>query len=146
MAEVQQIQTRLNAKVRDSINKTREERGYEVNSLQREVESMRELVARYEQHLAHRNHAIDGITRSLSKVRHMCNSRKYWGVWREQLAEARALRLKLRLAEQYNVRRMKRRSWEGWRSLIVGRWKARVERACQARAQQVHSYGTTSLR
>ena len=127
----------MNAKVRDSINRTREESVFEINSLQRELESMRELVLRYELSLSHRNSAIDGITRSLSKVRRTCIARKFWGVWREQLAQARCLALKMRLAEQFNVRRVKRRSWEGWRSLIVGKWKARVERACQARAQQV---------
>ncbi|KAI6650422.1 Centrosomal protein POC5-like [Oopsacas minuta] len=142
LAEVQQIQTRLNAKVRDSINRTREERAFEVNSLQRELESMRELVTRYEMSLSHRNQALESITRSLSKVRHVCNARKYWGLWRERLAEARGMALKVRLAEQCNVRRMKRRSWEGWRSLIVGRWKARIERACQARAQQVCTHLT----
>ena len=127
----------MSAKVRDSINRTREERVFEVNNLQRELESMQDLVTRYELSLSHRNNAIDGVTRSLSKVRRACTVTKFWGVWRKQLVQARCLALKMRLAEQFNVRRVKRKSWEGWRSLIVGKWRSRVERACQARAQQV---------
>lgn len=42
-----------------------------------------------------------------------------------------------KLANRYHERRLQQRVWEAWHSLIENKWRTRVERACQAKAQEV---------
>ncbi|XP_047412467.1 centrosomal protein POC5 isoform X5 [Sciurus carolinensis] len=42
-----------------------------------------------------------------------------------------------KLADQYFQRTLLKKTWKGWRSIIQRQWKEVVERACQARAEEV---------
>uniref|UniRef100_A0A8D1G8J0 Centrosomal protein POC5 n=1 Tax=Sus scrofa TaxID=9823 RepID=A0A8D1G8J0_PIG len=42
-----------------------------------------------------------------------------------------------KLADQYFQRTLLKKVWRGWRSLVQKQWKEVVERACQARAEEV---------
>jgi len=43
----------------------------------------------------------------------------------------------MRLASQHHNRALQRKAWRMWHSIIVDKWKRRVEKACQAKAQEV---------
>ena len=42
-----------------------------------------------------------------------------------------------RLAAKHYERRQMTRVWAGWHSIIEAKWRQRVEKACQSKAQEV---------
>lgn len=42
-----------------------------------------------------------------------------------------------KLASRYHERRLQQKVWEAWHSVIENKWRSRVEKACQAKAQEV---------
>lgn len=42
-----------------------------------------------------------------------------------------------KLAARHYERRLSQKVWDSWHSVIVDKWRSRVEKACQAKAQEV---------
>lgn len=49
----------------------------------------------------------------------------------------RSFRFMSKLADQYFRRTLLKKVWRGWRAVVQKQWKEVVERACQARAEEV---------
>ena len=43
----------------------------------------------------------------------------------------------MKLAERHYSRSLTQKVWAGWHSVIENKWRLRVEKACQAKAQEV---------
>jgi centrosomal protein POC5 len=57
--------------------------------------------------------------------------------WRLRLNDQKREALASNLARRYYERTLAQRSWAAWHSLVENKWKQRVEKACQAKAQEV---------
>ncbi|KAH3802583.1 hypothetical protein DPMN_156261 [Dreissena polymorpha] len=42
-----------------------------------------------------------------------------------------------KLAKKHHERCLSRRVWDAWHSVIETKWRVRIEKACQAKAQEV---------
>ncbi|XP_061116741.1 centrosomal protein POC5 [Conger conger] len=137
MEELRRWKVAFVEKHRMELGREREKHAAHVSGLNAEMDSLKELLNTYETSNQRKDQLISTLTQRVERERERVEMMRTFTQWRLKQSSARDEALGSRRAEQHYVLQLKRRVWAGWFSLIQGRWRARVERACQLRAQEV---------
>ncbi|KAJ8405660.1 hypothetical protein AAFF_G00316400 [Aldrovandia affinis] len=102
-----------------------------------EMSSLKELLHTYETSNQRKDQVISTLTTRVQKEREKVEMMRTFTQWRLQQSNARDEARGCKVAEQHHRLQLKRKVWVAWHSLIQSKWKEQVERACQARAEEV---------
>ncbi|KAM9138551.1 centrosomal protein POC5 isoform 2-T2 [Pangshura tecta] len=115
----------------------KEKHAAHVRQLNNQMENLRELLHTYEISIGRKDEVITNLSHAIDKQKERIELMKKFTRWRIQHVEARQEAYANRLADrQFQIALMKR-VWAAWRSLSEARWKEKVAKACQLRAEEV---------
>uniref|UniRef100_A0A8C4VLZ7 Centrosomal protein POC5 n=1 Tax=Gopherus evgoodei TaxID=1825980 RepID=A0A8C4VLZ7_9SAUR len=115
----------------------KEKHAANVRQLNNQMENLRELLHTYEISIGRKDEVITNLSHAIDKQKERIELMKKFTRWRIQHVEARQEAYGNRLADrQFQIALMKR-VWAAWRSLTEARWKEKVAKACQLRAEEV---------
>ena len=137
LAEFGQAKCRIAGNYHFMLSKEKEKHKNEMRQLREETDSVRELLATYEISLSRKDQVISNLTQSLHRHRDRLEMQRRFAEWRQQHTDRKREAFCSKLAAQHYERTLYRQIWNAWHSLLVGKWRHRVERACQAKAQEV---------
>ncbi|MBZ3871594.1 Centrosomal protein POC5 [Sciurus carolinensis] len=80
---------------------------------------------------------ISSLSHAIGKQKERIELMRTFFHWRIGHVSSRQDVYECKLADQYFQRTLLKKTWKGWRSIIQRQWKEVVERACQARAEEV---------
>lgn len=137
MAEFSQSKIRIVEHGRQQLIKEKEKFAAEKNQIQNEMESLKELLHTYEQSLQRKDQVISNLTNAMQKQREKVEMLKKFNEWKLKHIDRKREIFASKLAARHYERRLSQKVWDSWHSVIVDKWRSRVEKACQARAQEV---------
>ncbi|OWF49978.1 centrosomal protein POC5-like [Mizuhopecten yessoensis] len=137
LAEYGQSKIRIVEMGRQQLLRAQEKHVSEMTALQNEVESMKELLHTYEQSISRKDQVISNMTHALQKQRERHDLLKKFGEWKIKHNDLKREKFAGQLAAKHYERKMTRTVWDAWHSVIESKWRNRVERACQGKAQEV---------
>nr|XP_022312821.1 centrosomal protein POC5-like isoform X1 [Crassostrea virginica] len=137
LAEFSQAKIRIVERSKQTLIREQECSAAERANLQNEIERMKELLHTYETSIQRKDQVISNLTQALGKQRDKQEAMRTFSEWKVQHVDLKREKFAEKLANRYHERRLQQRVWEAWHSLIENKWRTRVERACQAKAQEV---------
>ena len=102
-----------------------------------EIEASRQAAATLQVALQQKDAIIKNLSDAVAKEKDHTVQAKQFYAWQMQLNDRKREHLASILARRHARLTELRKSFRGWRLIIENKWKDRVERACQARAQEV---------
>ncbi|NWS27016.1 POC5 protein, partial [Polioptila caerulea] len=108
-----------------------------VKQLQNEMENLKELLHTYEISIGRKDEVITNLTQALEKQKERVELMRKFTLWRIQHVKARQEEYAIRMADRHFQTALMKKVWAAWRSLNEGKWKEKVSRACQLRAEDV---------
>jgi len=109
----------------------------EEDALRNQIENQNELLHAFEKSIHQKDVVITNLTNTLQKQRDKQEKLKILLTWKLKNNDEKREKFASKLAEKHYKRSIVSKTWLGWRNVIEMRWKQRVERACQARSQEV---------
>lgn len=137
LAEFAQCKMGLFEKQKQLLMQEKRRHGIEMHKLMNEMESQKELLLTYEQTLTHKDSIVTNITNAIHKQRERNELMKAFTLWKIRHCDEKRESFASKLARRHYKHALKSRAWSAWRSVIESKWKQRVEKACQAKAQDV---------
>uniref|UniRef100_A0A8C5TX48 Centrosomal protein POC5 n=1 Tax=Malurus cyaneus samueli TaxID=2593467 RepID=A0A8C5TX48_9PASS len=108
-----------------------------VKQLQNEIENLKELLHTYEISISRKDEVITTLTKSLDKQKERVALMRNFAIWRIQHVKAKQEEYANRIADRHFQTALMKKVWTAWRSLTQAKWKEKVARACQLRAEDV---------
>lgn len=137
LAEFSQAKIRIVERSKQTLIREQECSASERANLQNEIERMKELMHTYETSIQRKDQVISNLTQALSKQKDKQDAMKTFSEWKVQHVDLKREKFAEKLASRYHERRLQQKVWEAWHSVIENKWRSRVEKACQAKAQEV---------
>ncbi|XP_061413973.1 centrosomal protein POC5 isoform X3 [Lethenteron reissneri] len=109
----------------------------EVAQLHAQLGDLRQLLHTFDKSVKCKDQVISNLTNGLQKEKEKMEKLRAFTHWRLRHADEQQEVFCSRLARQHYHRALTKKVWAAWHSLVEIRWQQRVERACQARAQEV---------
>uniref|UniRef100_S4RU66 Centrosomal protein POC5 n=1 Tax=Petromyzon marinus TaxID=7757 RepID=S4RU66_PETMA len=109
----------------------------EVGQLHAQLGDLRQLLHTFDKSVKCKDQVISNLTNGLQKEKEKMEKLRAFTHWRLRYADEQQEVFCSRLARQHYRRALTKKVWAAWHSLVEIRWQQRVERACQARAQEV---------
>ncbi|XP_050842854.1 centrosomal protein POC5 isoform X1 [Serinus canaria] len=103
----------------------KEKQATQVKQLQNEIENLKELLHTYEISISRKDEVITNLTQALEKQKERVMLMRKFTLWRIQHVKAK------------QETALMKKVWAAWRSVSEERWKDKVARACQLRAEDV---------
>ncbi|XP_073240879.1 centrosomal protein POC5-like isoform X1 [Porites lutea] len=137
LAEFAQCKMGLFEKQKQLLMQEKRRHGVEMNKLMNEMESQKELLLTYEQTLSHKDSIVANVTNAIQKQKERSELLKAFTVWKLRHCDEKREGFASKLARRHYNHTLQSLAWTAWRSVIESKWKQRVEKACQAKAQDV---------
>ncbi|XP_071942230.1 centrosomal protein POC5-like [Antedon mediterranea] len=137
LAELSQAKLKLLHKHRQSIQSEKNRHAQEVNQLKDEMSRLQELIHTYQKSTERKDGVITNLTNAMQKQKQRFEMLKKFNSWKLRHSEDRREVFTGSLAHKHHQRQLMQKVWAGWRGIIEAKWKQRVEKACQAKAQEV---------
>ncbi|XP_066270366.1 centrosomal protein POC5-like [Branchiostoma lanceolatum] len=137
LAEFTQAKIALIERHRQEMRAEKERHAREVNQLQNEIESLKELMHTYEQSIERKDQVISNLTQALQRQKEKFDMLRAMVQWKLRHADERREAFASNLARKHYEQKISSRVWAAWHGVIEAKWRQRVERACQAKAQEV---------
>jgi len=137
LAEFAQCKMGLFERQKQLLLQEKRRHGVEMNKLMNEMESQKELLLTYEQTLSHKDSIVANITEAIQKQKERSELMRAFTLWKIRHCDEKREGFASKLARKHYKHALKLRAWNAWRSVIESKWKQRVEKACQAKAQDV---------
>ncbi|NXU35796.1 POC5 protein, partial [Drymodes brunneopygia] len=115
----------------------KEKHAAQVKQLQNEVENLKELLHTYEISISRKDEVITNLTRALGKQKERVELMRKFSLWRIQHVKAKQEEYANRIADAHFRTALMKKVWAAWRSVSEVKWKDKVTRACQLRAEDV---------
>ncbi|KAG8524611.1 Centrosomal protein POC5 [Galemys pyrenaicus] len=80
---------------------------------------------------------ISSLSHAIGKQKERIELMRTFFHWRLGHVKSRQDAYESKLADEYFQRTLLKKAWKGWRSVVERKWKDVIERACQARAEEV---------
>nr|XP_015219719.1 PREDICTED: centrosomal protein POC5 isoform X1 [Lepisosteus oculatus] len=122
---------------RRELKKEREKHASQMAEFVTEMDNLKELLHTYEISNQRKDEVISNLTQGIERQREKLELMRTFTHWRIQHSEAREEAYANSLADQHYRLMLKKKVWAAWHSVIEVNWRERVERACQARAEEV---------
>ncbi|XP_014107847.1 PREDICTED: centrosomal protein POC5 isoform X3 [Pseudopodoces humilis] len=108
-----------------------------LKQLQNEMENLKELLHTYEISVRRKDEVITNLTQALEKQTDRVELMRKFTLWRIQHVKAKQEEYAVRMADAHFRTALMKKVWAAWRSLSEERWKDKVAKACQLRAEDV---------
>ncbi|XP_068781628.1 centrosomal protein POC5-like isoform X3 [Struthio camelus] len=115
----------------------REKHAAHVRQLNNQMENLKELLHTYEISTGRKDEVIANLTQALEKQKERIELMRKFMLWRVQHVEAKQEGYANRIADRQFQTALMKKVWAAWRSLSEARWKEKVAKACQLRAEDV---------
>ncbi|KAI5144232.1 Centrosomal Protein Poc5 [Manis pentadactyla] len=122
---------------RMEMKKEKEKHAAHLKQLCNQINSLKELQKAYEVSIGRKDEVISSLSHAIGKQKERIELMRTFFHWRIGHVKSRQDIYEGKLADQYFQRTLLKKVWKGWRSVIQKQWKDVVERACQARAEEV---------
>lgn len=137
LAEFSQSKIRIVEIGRQQLVKEQEKHASEKTHLLGEINSLKELLNTYEKSIERKDQVISNLTNALTKQKDKNEMMKKFCDWKIKHNDLKREAFSSNLARRHHQRQLARRVWDAWHSVIENKWRQRVERACQSKAQEV---------
>ncbi|NWU89161.1 POC5 protein, partial [Upupa epops] len=108
-----------------------------VRKLSNEIESLKELLHTYEISVHRKDEVITNLTQALGRQKERTELARQFTLWRIQHVKAKQEEYATRIADRQFQTALMKKVWAAWRSLCEEKWKEKVAKACQLRAEDV---------
>ncbi|NXM72655.1 POC5 protein, partial [Serilophus lunatus] len=115
----------------------KEKHDADMKQLCSEVENLKELLHTYEISIAGKDEVITDLTQALEKQKERVELMRKFTLWRIQHVKANQEEYANRIADRHFRTALMKKVWAAWHSLRKEKWKDKVERACQLRAEDI---------
>ncbi|XP_032865076.1 centrosomal protein POC5 isoform X2 [Tyto alba] len=115
----------------------KEKHAAHVRQLSNEMENLKELLRTYEISIGRKDEVITNLTQALERQKERIELMKKFTLWRIQHVKAKQEEYANRVADKQFQTALMKKVWAAWRSLIEEKWKEKVAKACQLRAEDV---------
>ncbi|XP_021237156.1 centrosomal protein POC5 isoform X2 [Numida meleagris] len=115
----------------------KEKHAEHVKQLNNEMENLKELLRTYEISVGRKDEVITNMTEALDRKKEKIELMRRFTVWRIQQIKAKQEEYANRIADKQFQTALKKKVWTAWRSLSEERWKEKVAKACQLRAEDI---------
>ncbi|XP_047412464.1 centrosomal protein POC5 isoform X2 [Sciurus carolinensis] len=122
---------------RMEMKKEKEKHAAHVKQLYNQINDLKELQKTFEVSIGRKDEVISSLSHAIGKQKERIELMRTFFHWRIGHVSSRQDVYECKLADQYFQRTLLKKTWKGWRSIIQRQWKEVVERACQARAEEV---------
>ncbi|KAM4875975.1 centrosomal protein POC5 isoform 2-T2 [Thomomys bottae] len=122
---------------RMEMKKEREKHAAYIKQLSSQISELKELQKAFEISIGRKDEVISSLSQALGKQKERLELMRTFFHWRISHVKCRQDVYEGKLADQYFQRTLLKKVWKGWHSVIQRKWKEVVERACQARAEEV---------
>lgn len=122
---------------RMEMKKEKEKHAAHVKQLCSQINDLKELQKTFEISIGRKDEVISSLSHAISKQKERIELMRTFFHWRIDHVKSRQDVYEGKLADQYFQRTLLKKVWKGWHSLIQRQWKEVLERACQARAEEV---------
>ncbi|XP_015992630.2 centrosomal protein POC5 isoform X2 [Rousettus aegyptiacus] len=119
------------------MKKEKEKHAAHLKQLCDQINSLKELQRAYEISIGRKDEVISSLSHAIGKQKERIELMRTFFHWRIGHVKSRQDAYESKLADQYFQRTLLKKVWRGWRSIVQKQWKDVVERACQARAEEV---------
>ncbi|NXE27901.1 POC5 protein, partial [Ardeotis kori] len=109
-----------------------------VRQLSNEMENLKELLHAYEISTGRKDEVvITNLTQALERQKEKLELMRKFTLWRIQHVKAKQEEYANRIADRQFQTALMKKVWAAWRSLSEEKWKDKVAKACQLRAEDV---------
>ncbi|OXB80908.1 UNVERIFIED_CONTAM: hypothetical protein H355_016925 [Colinus virginianus] len=108
-----------------------------VKQLSNEIDNLKELLRTYEISIGRKDEVIMNMTEALERKKERIELMRKFTLWRIQQIKAKQEEYANRIADKQFQTALKKKVWTAWRSLREERWKEKVTKACQLRAEDI---------
>ncbi|XP_075302954.1 centrosomal protein POC5 [Opisthocomus hoazin] len=115
----------------------REKHAAHVGRLSNEMENMKELLRTCEISIGRKDEVITNLTQALERQKERTELMRKFSLWRIQHVKAKQEEYANRIADRQFRTALMKKVWAAWHSLSEEKWKERVAKACQLRAEEV---------
>ncbi|XP_068857429.1 centrosomal protein POC5 isoform X3 [Aphelocoma coerulescens] len=115
----------------------KEKHATHVKQLQNEMENLKELLHTYEISISRKDEVITNLTQALEKQKERVELMRKFTMWRIQHVKTKQEDYANSIADRHFRTALMKKTWAAWRSASEVRWKDKVARACQLRAEDV---------
>ncbi|XP_045053837.1 centrosomal protein POC5 isoform X2 [Desmodus rotundus] len=122
---------------RMEMKKEKERHAAHLKQLCNQINSLKELQKAYEISIGRKDEVISSLSHAIGKQKERIELMRTFFHWRIGHVKCRQDVYEGKLADQYFQRTLLKKVWKAWRSTVQKKWKDVVERACQARAEEV---------
>ncbi|XP_037386314.1 centrosomal protein POC5 isoform X2 [Talpa occidentalis] len=122
---------------RMEMKKEKEKHASDLKQLCSQIHSLKELQKAYEISIGRKDEVISSLSHAIGKQKERIELMRTFFHWRIGHVKSRQDVYENKLADQYFQRTLLKKTWKGWRSVVERKWKDVIERACQARAEEV---------
>lgn len=105
--------------------------------LKREIELLRETVKLNEKNILKKDAALDNVTKAFEKQREKNELQRVMMEWKFKRLENAKEAFTSKLAEKYYQHRLKMKTFFNWQCFLISKHKAKVEKACKKKAEEV---------
>ncbi|XP_047272681.1 centrosomal protein POC5 isoform X3 [Homo sapiens] len=122
---------------RMEMRKEKEKHAAHLKQLCNQINELKELQKTFEISIGRKDEVISSLSHAIGKQKEKIELMRTFFHWRIGHVRARQDVYEGKLADQYYQRTLLKKVWKVWRSVVQKQWKDVVERACQARAEEV---------
>ncbi|XP_027623783.1 centrosomal protein POC5 isoform X1 [Tupaia chinensis] len=122
---------------RMEMKKEKEKHAAHIKQLCSQINELKELHKAYEISIGRKDEVISSLSHAIGKQKERIELMRTFFHWRIGHVKSRQDVFEGKLADQYFQRALLKKVWKGWRSVVQRQWKDVLERACQARAEEV---------
>ncbi|XP_042546853.1 centrosomal protein POC5 isoform X2 [Dipodomys spectabilis] len=122
---------------RMEMKKEKEKHTAQIKQLFSQITELKELQRAFEVSIGRKDEVIASLSHALAKQKERIELMRTFFHWRINHVKFRQDIYEGKLADQYFQRTLLKKVWKGWHSVVQRQWKEVVERACQARAEEV---------
>ncbi|EAW95767.1 hypothetical protein FLJ35779, isoform CRA_a [Homo sapiens] len=119
------------------MRKEKEKHAAHLKQLCNQINELKELQKTFEISIGRKDEVISSLSHAIGKQKEKIELMRTFFHWRIGHVRARQDVYEGKLADQYYQRTLLKKVWKVWRSVVQKQWKDVVERACQARAEEV---------
>ncbi|XP_060691856.1 centrosomal protein POC5 isoform X1 [Hemiscyllium ocellatum] len=102
-----------------------------------QTENLNQLICTYEESVRRKDEVITNLIQGIQNLKEKIELMRRFTQWRLQHSEAKVEAYANTLAERHYKFCLLKKVCTAWKSEMQAKWKERVERACQARAEEV---------
>ncbi|XP_074668579.1 centrosomal protein POC5 isoform X3 [Strix aluco] len=115
----------------------KEKHAAQVRQLGSEIENLKELLHTYEISVGRKDEVITNLTQALERQKERIELMRKFTLWRIKHVKAKQEEYANRIADRQFRTALMKKVWAAWRSLSEEKWKEKVAKACQSRAEDV---------